>query len=120
MTEKERELADQLESAREDAGEWSEDRVDIDVQPSRSQVVSFRLPLEELERLQAMARAENESISEFIRDAVELRIRHTVEPAVYVTHTAHTMTVRRSPTPSGRNEPDPFYVSDLGKLAATG
>lgn len=116
MSNGEDELAEELERTRDDPGEWSEDPVEIDVQPNRTQVVSFRLPLEELENLTSIAAVAGESVSEFIRGAIDLRIRHSVAPSVYVTHTAATMTVRRSPAPSGRNEPDPFYVTDLGRL----
>jgi predicted DNA-binding protein len=120
MEDMERELAAELEASRDDPEEWDSERVEIDVQPGRSQVVSFRLPLEELERLSAIAGATGESLSEFIRGAVELRIRHTIEPSVYLTHTAYQLTLRQSPMSSGRNESDPFYVSDLGKFANTG
>jgi Ribbon-helix-helix protein, copG family. len=119
MSEREMRLAEELERTRDDAGEWGEERVQIDVRPARSQVVSFRLPLGELEELTGMAEAAGETVSDFIRRAIEFRIRHAVAPSVYVTHTAQMMTVQKSPASSGRNEPDPFYVTHLGKIAAT-
>jgi hypothetical protein len=119
MTDQERELAEELERSRDDDGEWGEDRVDVDIRPSRSQVVSFRLPLEELEVLTAMTTATGESLSDFIRSAIEHRIRHVMAPSVYVTHTAASMTVVHAPSTSGRNEPDPFYVTELGRLVAS-
>ena len=116
MTDRETELADELERTRDDVDEWSEDRVDIDIRPGRSQVVSFRLPLDELEVLTRMTAATGESLSEFIRGAIADRVRHVMAPSVHVTHTAASMTVIQSPSTSGRNEPDPFYVSELGRL----
>lgn len=120
MDERERELAAELEASRDDPEEWGSERVEIDVLPGRSQVVSFRLPLAELERLTAMATGVGETLSEFIRGAVELRIRHTIEPSVYLTHTAIQLTLQRSPASSGRNESASFYASQLGELANTG
>jgi predicted DNA-binding protein len=116
IDEREQELASELEATRDDPGEWGSEPVEIEVQPARSQVVSFRLPLDELENLTGIAEATGETVSEFIRGAIELRIRHTTQPTVYLTHTAAQLTLRRSPASSGWNEPDPFYVSNLGKL----
>ena len=120
MTDKEKELAEELERSRDDVGEWSDEPVEIDVRPGRSQVVSFRLPLEELEVLTEMAATTGESLSDFIRSAIGHRVRHVTAPSVYVTHTATMMTVRQAPSTSGHNEPDPFYVSELGRVASAG
>lgn len=119
MTDQEKELAEELERTRDDEGEWGEDRIDVAIRPSRSQVVSFRLPLEELETLTQVTAVTGESLSDFIRTAIAQRIRHAMAPSVYVTHTAAIMTVVTSPLTSGRNEPDPFYVTELGQLAAS-
>jgi ribbon-helix-helix CopG family protein len=128
MSDKERDLAEELELTRDDSGEWSDERAQVEVRPSRSQVVSFRLPIEELDNLTMLASATGESLSDFIRRAIEYRVRHVIAPSVFVTHsafkTASTLTVRRSPQESGRNEPDPFYVSEdftvstLGAIAS--
>jgi Ribbon-helix-helix protein, copG family len=118
----ERELAEELERSRDDEGEWSDDRANVEVRPGRTQVVSFRLPLEELEVLAAMTSETGESLSEFIRNAIEHRVRHVVAPTMDLTHTALSVTVRQAPLSSGWNEADPFYVTDLGRgeLAASG
>jgi hypothetical protein len=79
----EKALAAELESTRDDAGEWSEMRAEIEVRPNRSQVVSFRLPLEELEMLTNAAGVAGESISEFIRRAIEMRTQQKFSPSLY-------------------------------------
>jgi Ribbon-helix-helix protein, copG family len=121
MNEKERELAEELELTRDDPGEWSDERAVIEVAPARSQVVSFRLPIDELERLNVLTDATGESLSDFIRQSIAFRVRHVIAPAVGVTHSAFpstsTLIVRNAPAESGRNEPDPFYVSELGAIA---
>ena len=107
-------LAKELERTREDPGEWGNDAVEIGVRPSMSQVVSFRLPLEEVELLTASAAALGETLSQFIRKSIEMRSRRMALPTVNLTLTGVSMTVRYSPADSGRNEADPAYVSNLG------
>jgi Ribbon-helix-helix protein, copG family len=79
----EKALAEELEKTRDDPGEWSEVPVDIQVRPNRTQVVSFRLPVEELEMLTSAASLAGESVSEFIREAIESRTRQRFSPSVY-------------------------------------
>jgi hypothetical protein len=79
----EKALAAELESTRDDVGEWSEERAEIEVRPNRSQVVSFRLPVDELEMLTSAAELAGESVSEFIREAIESRTRDKFSPSVY-------------------------------------
>jgi len=53
---------------------WDETPAELRVKPSGSEVVSFRLPTEELNRLEAAASALGETISQFIRAAITLRL----------------------------------------------
>lgn len=99
----EKELAEELERTREDADEWGDERVEISVAPMRTQVVSFRLPLEELETLNSAAGAVGESISQFIRRAIDLRLSRSVEPASTITGYINVITAPAQQ----RNEPDP-------------
>jgi len=76
MSESRRDLARELYESRNDPDEWSEEAEEIEVKPRRSSVLSFRLPPEELDALeQAMAQT-GESLSEYIRGALALRL-HT-------------------------------------------
>jgi Arc/MetJ-type ribon-helix-helix transcriptional regulator len=68
-------LARGLEATRDDPEEWSDEPASVVVRPTRSQVVSFRLPLEELEQLTEAVDESGESLSEFIRGAIEMRLR---------------------------------------------
>ena len=69
----EKDIADDLYRHRHDAGEWSQDAVEIETRPGRTAVVSCRLPLTEFEDLEDAARQAGESISEYVRRAIELR-----------------------------------------------
>lgn len=66
-------LAEELYEHRHDPGEWSEEAVDVEVRPSKSAMVSFRLPRDELVLLSNDATASGLSLSDFIRDALRLR-----------------------------------------------
>jgi hypothetical protein len=59
---------------RDDPGEWSDKAVAIEVKPSRMELVSFRIPSDELDELQSSAAAAGESLSHFVRMAVALRL----------------------------------------------
>ena len=70
----EKDLVNEIWAHRDDPEEWSEESEDIEVRPSRSSVVSFRLPREELAEIE-QARAESgETLSEYIRGALALRL----------------------------------------------
>lgn len=102
MTDKarERKLASELHEHRDDAGEWSEEAVDIEVKPSRSTVVSFRLPTEEFYTLHDAAKAANESLSEFVRKAIALRLHGevTAAPSLEITSGVYRLQVSTIPT----------------------
>lgn len=111
MNDSEAALAEELERARDDEGEWAEEAVDVKVRSTRTQVVSFRLPLDELERLTTCAAATGESLSEFVRGAIELRIGQTMSPFITLSHSMKSVTVYDSPASSGWTEAAPGYSS---------
>ncbi len=77
-------LAEELHRHRHDPDEWSEEAVPIEVRPSQMVVVSCRLPTEEFRALEEAAKAANESISEFVREAI--RLRHIADRSVQAHH----------------------------------
>ena len=68
--------AEQLHVSRDDPDEWDEEPTEVHVRPMTTSVVSFRMPHSELDRLQGIARARGESISDFVRDSIRVRIGH--------------------------------------------
>ncbi len=78
-------LAQLLERTRDDPGEWSDEAVEVRVRPQRSQVVSFRLPANELDDVLRAAEESGESISEFVRSSIAIRIEsREFEPLSWV------------------------------------
>ncbi len=71
----EKSLVNEIWKHRDDPEEWGEEAEDIQVRPSRSSVVSFRLPREELAEIEQARAQTGESLSEFIRGALALRLR---------------------------------------------
>jgi hypothetical protein len=67
-------LARELEATRDDPGEWNDEPMEVRIRPQRSQVVSFRLPAEELDRLTQAVEQSGESLSEFVRTSIAMRI----------------------------------------------
>lgn len=63
--------AEELFEHRNDDDEWEEEPAEVHVRPSATEVVSFRLTGDELDRLQSAARDRGASLSEFIRRAIE-------------------------------------------------
>ena len=74
----ERDLVNEIWAHRDDPEEWGEEAEDIQVRPSRSSVVSFRLPREELAEIEQARAHTGESLSEFIRGALALRLYGSV------------------------------------------
>lgn len=73
--------ARELHEHRNDPDEWEDQAVEIEVRPAPSAVVSFRIPNEELHRVSEAARAAGESLSEYVREALRVRL----EPPAAVT-----------------------------------
>lgn len=59
---------------RDDPEEWGEEAKDIKARPGRSSVVSFRLPTEELDTVEEAAERNGETVSQYIRGALALRL----------------------------------------------
>lgn len=69
--------ADDLYENRYDPDEWDEQPIQIEVRPTGSEVVSFRLPADELDRIVEAAEKSGESLSEFVRGALRDRLEPT-------------------------------------------
>jgi Arc/MetJ-type ribon-helix-helix transcriptional regulator len=77
----ERDAARKLHDHRGDQEEWEDTPARAKVQPARTEVVSFRLPSEQLDVIEGLAEQAGQSISEFIRSAVLAYISgETMEP----------------------------------------
>jgi hypothetical protein len=70
----EEELASELLEHRSDEGEWGEEAVSIKRKPARTEVVSVRIPSSDLDLIEDLAERAGESISDFIRGAIALRL----------------------------------------------
>lgn len=75
MKRKARKDPEDLYIHRNDLGEWAKEPDQIEVRSNRTAVVSFRLPAEELEALSEAARTTGETLSEYIRTAIQWRLR---------------------------------------------
>jgi hypothetical protein len=83
----ERDAARELWEHRNDPDEWSEEAENIEVRPRRASVLSFRLPSEELAALERAMEHSGESLSEFIRKALALRLHGVpIGPALEVAY----------------------------------
>ncbi len=74
MSESRRKLAEELYEHRNDPEEWGEEAEEIEVKPRRSSVLSFRLPSKELDALERDMERTGETLSEYIRNALALRL----------------------------------------------
>lgn len=70
----ERDAARELREHRNDTDEWSKEAEEIEVKPRRSSTVSFRLSAEDFTALEQAMEQTGESLSEYIRKAIDLRI----------------------------------------------
>jgi Ribbon-helix-helix protein, copG family len=79
----EKELAAELLEHRSDEGEWAEEAVSIKRKPSLTEVVSVRIPSSDLDLIEDLADQAGESISDFIRGAIALRLHgHMMDPVL--------------------------------------
>lgn len=76
------ELAKHLEQESEDDELWEQEPVAIERRPSRTSVLSLRLPTTEFHALLQAARDSGETVSEYVRKAIVLRRSQQQEPAV--------------------------------------
>lgn len=74
-SEKEKALAAKLYAGRNEAGDWDEKSIEAQVQPHRAVVTSLRLPVDEFTAVQKAAKISGQTVSEFIRAAIGIRLR---------------------------------------------
>ena len=63
-----------LHETRDDPDEWDDAPAPLRVRPVTTNVVSFRMSHDELDGLQSIVRARGESVSEFVRDSIRIRM----------------------------------------------
>lgn len=87
---------------RRDLGEWDDEPAAVQVRPTTTEVVSFRLVPDELDRLQAAVQERGESLSKFIRDSIQMRLRGTDFAGLEdITAAARTVLLYAGPRGSG-------------------
>ncbi len=85
MIKRSRAKFEELHAHRHDAGEWEEKPTQVAVRSPQSAVVSFRMPPDEFEALASAAEEIGQTLSEYIREAIQFRIRGlTITGATYV------------------------------------
>ncbi len=77
------EVARQLERDADDEEMWEQEPVRIERRPSRTSVLSLRLPTDEFHALLSAARQSGESVSEYVRKAITARMA-TESPATHI------------------------------------
>lgn len=111
---------DDLYRERDAQGEWSEEEAPIRTRPSGSELISLRVPAVLLTDIEAVMSHTRESLSEFVRAAVTLRLYGQPVPTVDIFSTLGKV-VLFSPVP-GRGwtenltfpeEERAFHVPDL-------
>jgi hypothetical protein len=111
--------AEEVFKHRDDPGEWEEDAEVIEVRPSGSEVVSFRIPADQLTDLEGAASVAGETLSEYIRYAIAIRMHgRPVGPVVAVTHQGGSvMFVQSHFVTAGRFEGDEPRSNTIPKWA---
>lgn len=102
------EQANELErQSEEDAELWTQEPVRIEARPSRTSVLSLRLPREEFHALLKAARTSSESVSEYVRKAIILRREN--EQAASSVNVSYTY-----PGMPGKVEPEQWKTWNAG------
>ena len=97
-------MSDSSEKMARDDREWSDHAVEAEVAKEPAEVVSFRLPPEELTSLESAAERVGETLSQYIRGALAIRLHGAViGPTVEVTSGADRLLVRSHIATSSRN-----------------
>ena len=87
MNKSEKDLVKEVWEHRNDPEEWGEEAENIEVRSNPSSVVSFRLPSKEFSLLEQARVQTGESLSEFIRNALAMRLHgRPIESVVEVTY----------------------------------
>lgn len=74
----EKDLAAELRAHRDDRDEWDEAPVQAEVGLQRAVVTSVRLPVAEFMAVQKAAKATGQTVSEFVRSAIAMRLHERV------------------------------------------
>lgn len=112
--------AKELLEHRDEPGEWNDEPESVTVKPSGSEVVSFRLPAGEVDALTDAAEANGETVSEFIRKALALRLYGTpIGPSVEISSGATRLTIRSHIVVGGGKDARGSFVQDVAPLTQT-
>jgi Ribbon-helix-helix protein, copG family len=85
MTVDDQRLARELYERRSDPDEWEDTPTEVKVQPARNEVVSFRLPSDQLNLIEELAAQAGQSVSEFLRNVILAYVRgETMTPVLDV------------------------------------
>jgi len=128
--EAEQRLAAELRARRAEPDEWDETPIRAEIARERNALMSFRLPTSEFVALQKAARASGETLSEFIRKAVGLRLHgKPVMSAVQIASGLRQGSIQTTmivpALPSGRSEnsiqrgPDPDDVPRFANITGS-
>lgn len=109
---------EQLHAGRDGPDEWDEEPATVRVRPTTTSVVSFRVSHDELDRLQSIARERAESISDFVRDSIRVRIGHLSGPGAAVSG-EHVATTAAAPEVEAIARIDGVEVSEVVRTALT-
>jgi hypothetical protein len=115
-----RDSTEDLRNAMNDPPEWADEPEETEVRPSKSEIVSFRLPTDEFARVLNAASEAGESLSTFIRGAIALRLYGTpVGPVFEITTSGGSLTVRSHLiAPGSRNAAPGSWVPDFPPLVS--
>lgn len=115
-------LAEELHARRDDPNEWEEEPEDVDVRPSKTEVVSFRLPTEVLDRLEQAADERGETVSQLLRRLVLHRFEEDIEQLVDVASSGSglSLTVRTALSSPGHTENPGTLIPNFPPRTATG
>lgn len=92
------EMAQQIERESEDPELWAKEPVQIEARPSRSSVLSLRLPTAEFHTLLKAAQDANQSVSEYVRNAIALRQKQEAATSHYSVTYTETAAPKRTET----------------------
>ncbi len=110
----EKELAAELHAHRDDPGEWGETPVEAEISPQRGVLMSFRLSSVEFISMQKAAQASGESLSEFVRNAIALRLHGKPIPtSMQITSGANRSTFFTPVAEPGRTENPGPSIPDI-------
>jgi hypothetical protein len=117
--EKEKELAVQLHTRRNDPAEWEPTPVRADVSPRRAVVTSVRMPVAEFLALQKAAGAAGQTVSDYVRTAIAMRLRGMIRVSsvhIAVAAQARSQATFVAPHPEAGQTENPDPEIDMSEL----